>query len=327
MRQEPYQVLEHRWAEFNGLDPAGMVACSSGTAALHLALEAFNLPSGSNIIIPNFTMVACPRAGILAGLKPVFVDCHHKDLLIDLGLLRGFTRAPGAVMMVHVYGRRCNMEWFDSLEEDEFTTQKTYLIEDLAEAHGVRPYRLTDAACWSFYRNKIVAGEEGGAVWFRDLEHAKMARQLRSLGFTDAHDFDHAPRGHNYRLANCLAGKILESMTLFNSNIRLRRRLIDLYEEECPSDWVMPYREAPWVHDLRIPGMTADQQTEVVKGLQALGIQARHAFKPMSILREFRGCPVYGRGEALKASREVIYLPLTEYRSEAFPTILKILEK
>lgn len=83
---EPYQLLEREFAEWNDLDPAGMVACSSGTAALHLALEAFRLPQGSKVIVPDYTMVAVPRAVTMAGLKPVFADCDER-LNMDLKLL------------------------------------------------------------------------------------------------------------------------------------------------------------------------------------------------------------------------------------------------
>ena len=82
---EPYQQLEREWAEWNHLDPAGMVVCSSGTAALHLALEALCL-GGAEIIVPDYTMIACARAVTLAGCTPVFVDCDER-LLMDLELL------------------------------------------------------------------------------------------------------------------------------------------------------------------------------------------------------------------------------------------------
>ena len=80
---EPYQRLEKLWAEMNDLSSEGMVACSSGTAALHLALESLKLPNGSYVAVPDYTMIACARAVTLAGLKPVFIDCTS-DLLIDV---------------------------------------------------------------------------------------------------------------------------------------------------------------------------------------------------------------------------------------------------
>jgi perosamine synthetase len=312
---EPYQQLEKEWAEFNDIDPAGMVVCSSGTAALHLALEALQLPLGSKVIVPDFTMIACPRAVALAGLEPVFVDCNDR-LLMDMRLMPRNPPWPSAVMMVHIYGRRANMEWFDGLEEDKYTEHRTYLIEDLAEAHGILPYYQTDAACYSFYRNKIVAGEEGGAVWFRDFGHARLARSLRSLGFTEAHDFNHIPRGHNYRMSNAHASLVLESLGHYESNLKFRRWAESICERECPQEWRMPRRDCPWVYDLRIKGMTKVQQGKAVKVLNQEGIAARHAFKLMSDQAEFRDCKMVAadrtNGAAVRlASKEVIYLPLT----------------
>lgn len=89
---ESYEKLEIVFSEFNQLDPKGMVACSSGTAALHLALEALELPRESDVIVPDFTMIACARSVSMAGLEPVFVDCEDK-LLIDLAILEQILRS------------------------------------------------------------------------------------------------------------------------------------------------------------------------------------------------------------------------------------------
>lgn len=327
---EAYERLETEWAAFNGLDPAGMVACASGTAALHLALEALQLPPGSEVVTCDFNMIAVPRAVAMTGLTPVFVDCRADDLLMDPRHLEelGSTTADRALIAVHVYGRQCPMEavgWW--CKHHGPITKNEWLIEDLAEAHGVAPNRYTDAACWSFYQNKIVAGCEGGAVWFRDPARAALARQLRSLGFTAAHDFNHVPRGHNYRMSNAHAELILASLERYPANLARRRMLEEACDEACPPEWRMPRRDAPWVYDLRIPGMTVLQQDAVVNALKMAGIAARHAFKPMSWQDEFNRCrlvfdaepcrdfrgPGIGKSvpNSLVASREVIYLPLT----------------
>lgn len=316
---QPFERLEHEWARFNDLDPAGMVACSSGTAALHLALEAFQLPSYSEVIVPDFTMVACPRAVAMAGLRPVFVDCDDRlclrtyDVQDTCDTVSGIR--PKAVMPVHVYGRRCDMEGvFDWAEHYDLR-----VVEDLAEAHGVRPHDKTDAACWSHYKNKQVAGEEGGTVWFRDPAHAKLARQLRSLGFTDAHDYNHVPRGHNYRMSNAHAELILRNWNtpLFPNGdpvieivFDMRRAIESWYDEFCPAEWRQPPREAVWVYDLRVSGMTSETQDRVVRTLREAGIQARHGFKPMHAQTEFKDCRRVGGENAERASREVIYLPV-----------------
>lgn len=319
---EAYQQLEQDWAEFNDLDPAGMVACSSGTAALHLSLEALRLPPGSGVVTSDFNMIAVPRAIVLAGLTPVFVDCNNR-LLMDTELFDkalGFNVTAQAAVITHIYGRRCDMDRI----VHHICIKEFPIVEDLAEAHGVRPHPTTDAACWSFYRNKIVAGEEGGAVWFRDPAHAALARQLRSLGFTGAHDFNHVPRGHNYRMSNAHAELILgsydtfegwgneNSLEHFKDNL-VRRRAIELvYDAHCPPGWKMPPRDAPWVYDIRVPGMAWAQQDRIVKQLNSEGIAARHAFKPMHAQEEFKNCRIYvpGGHKSSILSQWTMYFPI-----------------
>lgn len=346
---ETYQLLEREWAEFNELEPECMVVCSSGTAALHLALEAMRLPKGSSVLVPEFTMVACARSVTLADLTPRFVDCRKDNLLLDIKkaaeAIENGDGLVSAIMPVHVYGRQCNM--------DEISVFSEYyglaVVEDLAEAHGIRPHKNSDAACWSFYKNKIVAGEEGGAVWFQEAELADYARRLRSLGFTDAHDFTHLPRGHNYRMANVLACVIREGyngLRHYPYRIETRRQIEEWYNTRCNPSWKMPHRQAPWVYDLRIPGLLLNRKFGVdflVSSLHESGIEARHGFKPMSWQPEYAIMSEDKEGvqeivggklpwEAAKAASEVLYLPMQpgvvteEYTEKAFEVIRKCMD-
>jgi len=290
----PYEQLEQELGD--------AVVCSSGTAALHLAFEALQLPQGGEVIMSDFNMIACPRAATLAGLKPVFVDCDER-LLIDPELVeRAININTVAILATHVYGRRCEMDTINRIA----TERNLAVVEDLAEAFGVEPHRSTDAACWSFYRNKIVAGEEGGAVRFLCKEATRIARQLRSLGFTDAHDYCHIPRGHNYRLADCLAEKVLESLHNLKWSQHWRRFSEKCWDATIPTEWHMPTRDAVWVYDIRIPRL--QNIDEVVAALRTEGIEARHSFKPMCGQEEFKAAPRY---HAHIASREVLYLPVS----------------
>ncbi len=308
---QAFEQLEKSWAEWNDLDPAGMVACSSGTSALHLAIEALQLPQGSQVIVPDFTMIACARAVTLAGMNPVFVDCEENLLMHKYfaTTVQNFHNSS-AIMAVHIYGRRCDMNWPTTCE----THHKIKVIEDMAEAHGIKLHPSTDAACWSFYCNKIVHGEEGGAVYFRDSRHANLARKLRSLGFTDNHDFWHVPRGMNYRMSNVHAELILKSLSQADANIEKRRLIENWYDAACPDEWKMPKRDVVWVYDLRIPGLTSEKQNEIVKLLNANGYAARHAFKPCHLQPEYKNCKVIGGDVAERMNREVIYLPVNPKR-------------
>lgn len=309
---ERYELLERRWAEWNNLNPAGMVACSSGTAALHLAFEALELPRGSHVVMSDYNMVACPRAAVMAGLTPVFVDCDWRLTIDPHRTHEALPNHDGTatVLATHVYGRSGNIPDLINLWK-VLENRKVRIVEDLAEAHGVKPQPCSSAACWSFYKNKVIGGEEGGAVWFCNPLRAKLARKLRCLGFTGAHDYTHVPRGHNYRLANCLAEKILVSLDQVDENLKKRREIEAMHDQRCPPAWRMPERQVPWVYDLRVPGMDAETQTDVVMALRDVNIQARHGFKPMTWQREFYDPTTKEVTKAGRAATEVIYLPLS----------------
>lgn len=299
---ESYLELEQQWSRWAGAE--NVVACSSGTAALHLAMEALQLPYKSFIVMPNYTMIACARAAALTELNCAFADgfsmCPDSvERLVD-------KHHASAILAVHVYGRSCNMDALADIA-DKYDLA---LIEDLAEAHGLPVHPRTDAACWSFYKNKVVGGEEGGAVSFKDRAQAALARELRSLGFTSAHNYRHTPKGHNYRLSNIHAELILDSLGRVKKNLSDRRMLEEEYDKHCPAEWRRGSRDVPWVYDVQIPGMTEEMRAAVVSLLRANGIQARAGFVPMQEQLEFSLCP----NELTIPWEEVLYLPLVNAR-------------
>ena len=292
---KPYEQLEQKFAEHLETEPEQVVACSSGTAALHLAVECLHDLIDGPVIVPDYTMISCARSVSLAGKECKFVGCRD-DLLMDV---TGMTSSD-SIMLVHIYGRRVR------------EVQCRVLIEDMAELHGEKPYPSTNAACWSFYKNKIIHGEEGGAIWFAEKDRANYARQLRSVGFTHAHDYTHLPRGCNYRLADSLSEKILHSLKNLQNSIRYRRYVEHQFDIILGSLWDMPPRTSPWVYDMRIPGIARKKQKEIVQALNDQGIAARMGFMPMTLQAEYYS-PVTTSQETLRAYREVMYLQLNPY--------------
>lgn len=306
---EAYQKLEKEFSDFVGMNQGEMVACSSGTSALHLALESLELPLGSKVLMSDYNMIACPRAATLASLTPEFVDCYSDSLILntdDLERIADGSNNQSAILATHIYGRQCEMNsirdiaWHSSL----------CIVEDMSEIHGVKPHRHSNAACWSFYKNKIIAGEEGGMIWFEDPTLAKIARELRSLGFTDKHDYLHRPRGHNYRMSNCHAELILKSLHQFEENNLRRNQIEEWYNKYIPKEWQMPLRDAVWVYDLRIPDLGYQRLDFIIRELNAKGIAARHGFKPMTMQAEYLSGPPTINWNAEKAGKEVLYLPV-----------------
>jgi dTDP-4-amino-4,6-dideoxygalactose transaminase len=280
------------------------------------------LPPHGVVAVPDYAMIACPRAVMMAGLTPLFIDVDDR-LLLDAELVQQSLHRVNVVMPVHTYGRLCQGmgEWNGGVR----------VIEDAAECH-MPGCGILDVKCWSFYKNKIIAGEEGGAVAFADPREAALARQLRNLGFTDSHDFIHTPRGHNYRLANCLALRIIESLEKYSDNVQHRRKKEGIFDQFCPEKWKMPRRDAPWVYDMRIPGLTWEQLDAIVHRLNEMGIPARHGFKSCSVHQpEFDTCHRVNGGrskpdevphtyaKSAVAAQETLYVPLSVDKASLMP--------
>src|SRR3989344_4329658 len=97
------------------------VACSNGTTALHLALEAAGIGKGHEVIIPTFTMIATANAVIYSGAKPVLVDSEKETWNIDVTKIKEkITSKTKAILPVHTYGHPVDMD----------------PIMELAEKHG-----------------------------------------------------------------------------------------------------------------------------------------------------------------------------------------------
>jgi dTDP-4-amino-4,6-dideoxygalactose transaminase len=316
LEQQPFETLELEYSKWCEVPSECCVAVSSGTSALHIACEVLKTYTGSKslkIAVPDYTMVAVPRAVTLAGCEPLFVDITEDDLCMDMSKL---PPVYDAMIGVDTYG--CWQTYKPDMTDELF-------IQDLSESHGTMPHRHCFAACWSFYKNKIVHGEEGGMIMFRDPEHGKLARMLRSLGFTDAHDYTHIPRGINARMSNSHATQILESFYDMENNLNARLdRALDYDRIFCsdgfgidtvcsPTNLRACISQSNWVYPVRVVGMTYAQQHTVVSHIQSAGIAARYGFKPMSSQQEYLDLQCRQNNTiTYKVAPEIFYLPVSE---------------
>jgi perosamine synthetase len=183
------------------------VACSSGTAALHLALAALGIGPGDEVVIPAFTMIATANAVRYAGAEPVLVDSEPHTWNLDVSQLESrLTPQTRAIVVVHTYGHPAEMGAILALARGRGLA----VIEDAAEAHGAT-YRdqpvgcLGDVACFSFYANKIITTGEGGMVTSNNANLAARVRRLRDHAFSNERHFWHKYQGFNYRMTNLQA--------------------------------------------------------------------------------------------------------------------------
>ena len=315
--QGPYvQEFEKAFAEFNGVKHG--VACSSGTAALTIALRALNIGPGDEVIVPEFTMIASAWAVTYTGAKPVFVDCKD-DLTIDADLIEEkITSRTRAIMPVHIYGRQCDMEKIMDIAYN----YNLKVIEDSAEAHGVKP--TGDMACFSLFANKIISAGEGGVCVTNDDHLAKQMVHLRAMAFTPEHNFIHKKIAYNFRMTNLQAGVALAQLERIEEMLAKRKKIEDIYDEKLKNIKqikVMPKRNVLWMYDL-----LAENKHALQKHLEGCGIETRQFFKPMSQQPMYYD-PNWKTLNAAKFGHSGIYLPtyadLTEEDQEYIVSKIK----
>jgi len=274
--QGPYvREFEKKFAEFNNVKYGA--ACSSGTAALTIALRALAIGPGDEVIVPEFTMVASAWAVTYTGATPIFVDCKE-DLTIDVDKIEEkITPRTKAIMPVHIYGRQCDMDKIMDIAHN----YNLRVVEDSAEAHGVKP--VGDIACFSLFANKIISSGEGGICVTNDERLAKQMIHLRGMAFTPEHNFIHKKIAYNFRMTNMQAAIALAQLEQIEDILEKRKKIEAVYDEklnDIKEIKRMPKRDVLWMYDILLS--SPREREELQKFLENFGIETRQFFKPMS---------------------------------------------
>ncbi|MFD7667122.1 DegT/DnrJ/EryC1/StrS family aminotransferase [Streptomyces sp. NPDC059788] len=292
------QRFERAFADYNGV--AHGVSCSSGTAALTLALRALGIGPGDEVIVPEFTMIASAWAVTYTGATPVFVDCGD-DLNIDVTRIEEkITARTKAIMPVHIYGRRCDM---DAIMDIAYQ-YNLRVVEDSAEAHGIRP--VGDIACYSLFANKIITAGEGGICLTDDPQLAGQVAHLRAMAFTKDHSFLHKKVAYNFRMTAMQAAVALAQTERLDEILATRSEIERRYDEGLagiPGITLMPRRDVLWMYDLR-----AERREELREFLAGESIETRLFFKPMSRQPMYLD-PVWPSLKANTFAEDGLYLP------------------
>jgi len=287
------------------------VACSSGTAALHLALSSLGLGLGDEVIVPAFTMIATANAVRYTGATPVFADAEAETWNVDPGAVSAKVgpRTRG-IIAVHTYGHPADMDALRRIAE----RHGLFLFEDAAEAHGARlggrPVgSLGDAATFSFYGNKIVSCGEGGMVTTNDGEVAATARHLRDHAFSSDRHFWHKRLGFNYRMSNLQAAVGLAQTERLPEFVEARRTSARLYHEklrEIPGLTLPPERRGTtnvfWMYALLVGDGFGISRDALRQRLARRGIETRSFFVPLHIQPVYFGAH---RGERYPVAEEL----------------------
>lgn len=220
------------------------LACTSCTAALHLATLALDLGPGDEVIVPAFTWVTSAHCAEYVGARPVFVDIDLSTFNIDPARLEAaITPRTKAIVAVHLFGLAAPMDEINAIAR----ARGIAVIEDAACAMGTtykgKPVgTLGDIGCFSFHPRKVVTTGEGGAVTTNRDDLAARVRSQRNHGATGLPDSsieDHGPwtmatfsnLGFNLRLSDIQAAVGVAQMAKVEQLLAERRRIGRRYSE------------------------------------------------------------------------------------------------
>ncbi len=270
------------------------IACSSGTAALHLSLLALGIGPGDEVIVPDLTFASPINVIIHVGARPVLVDVTYDYWCIDPNIVeKCITERTKAIIVVHLYGHPADMDPIVEIAEK----YGLYIIEDCAEAHGAE-YRgrkvgtIGHIACFSFFANKIITTGEGGMVVTNDDEIAEKVRLYRDHGMKPR--YWHVVPGLNYRMTGLQAALGISQMKKIDKLIEWKRRIAKIYEEELSNiehiEQLHP--EKPWARCVywlySIVLKSQEVRDRLVKKLEEHGIETRKFFNPIHIQPAYR---------------------------------------
>ena len=209
------------------------IGVGNGTDALEIAIEALNLPRGSEIIVPANSFIASAEAVTRSGHKVVFCDCDEHNYTISISSLKEkITVNTKAIIAVHLYGHPCDMDNLLKLAK----VHDLKIVEDCAQAHGAeykgkRVGAIGDIGCFSFYPGKnLGAYGDGGAIVSNDENLVTKCRMIANHGRIDK--YDHEFEGRNSRMDG-LQGAILDVKLKYLSQWTEKRRAVAAryYEE------------------------------------------------------------------------------------------------
>ena len=266
------------------------VAVSSGTAALETAVLALDIPKGSEVIMPDFTIISCVQAIVKAGLIPVPVDCSRDTWNMDVSKVEEkITDKTQAIMVVHIYGLPVDMDKILDLSRK----YGLLVIEDAAEAQGLT-YRgkqcggFGDVSIFSFFPNKHVTTGEGGMVLTDNERYYERAKSVRNLFFDSERRYIHKEFGSNFRMTNMQAAIGLAQLEQIDKTVNRKREIGRYYQDalseinsvSLPVSMTDYAENIYWVFGMVLndPERSAD---DVMKKLGDKGIGTRHFFYPI----------------------------------------------
>ena len=260
-----------------------IVALSSGTAAVHLALIACGVKAGDEVIVQTFTFCASSHPITYLGAKPVFVDSESDTWNMSPELLEEAIkdriaktgRKPKAIVPVYLYGMPAKIDEILSVAE----RYDIPVVEDAAEGFGSRYDRQMVGTfgrygVLSFNGNKMITTSGGGALVCPDGESYDRVMYFATQARESYPYYQHTEIGNNYRMSNICAGIGRGQMTVIDEHIRHHQHIAQLYREAFKEVEGIDFHDNPdertdsnfWLNTITIaPGLKVKGQENAYK--------------------------------------------------------------
>lgn len=283
------------------LGEGSVVALSSGTAALHLAMVLAGVAAGDLVFCQDLTFSASVNPVLYQGGRPVFIDSERETWNMDPAALRlAIERygAPKAVVAVDLYGTPAALEDIAAICREH----DIRLIEDAAEALGGscggRPCgTFGDFGVLSFNGNKIITTSGGGALVCRREEDERHALKLATQAREPVPWYEHREVGYNYRLSNICAGIGRGQMEVLDQRLERKREIFAYYRDALSGLPVtmQPFRAGDrpnhWLSSILLDEDSGTTPHACIAALDRANIEARHIWKPMHLQPVFLDAP------------------------------------
>lgn len=317
IKGEEVKKFEADFAAYCGVNHC--ISCGNGTDALTALLKVYDLPKGSEVILPANTFIATAEAVVSNGLKPVFADIKEDFTILPKSVESLINPNTSAIIAVHLYGHPADMDVLKKIAEKH----DLKLFEDAAQAHGAT-YRgkkagsLADGAGFSFYPGKVLgAAGDAGAILLNDEEKALEAKMFcnhgRSLKYF--HEF----AGINSRMDTLQAAVLNIKLKHLDGWVEARNRVAKSYIEQL-SD--VPEIVLPEIHPETLDAwhlfvIKTEKRDNLREYLKNCGIETGIHY-PLSLPEQpaFASHMSYCRSyRTVKESKTLLSLPIGEHLS------------
>jgi dTDP-4-amino-4,6-dideoxygalactose transaminase len=279
-------------------DVQHVIAVTSASDALELAMMALDVRPGDEVIMPSFTFVSTANAVIRQGGRPVFVDIEPDTWNIDPGQVeRHVTPATRGIVPVHYAGQGCDMQRLTETAR----AHNLWIVEDAAQGVGARYAgrwlgTWGDAGCYSFHITKNVTCGEGGAFLTNDETLARRAEIVAEKGTNrsaflrgEVDKYTWVDIGSSFILSDMLSALITEQLKKMDDINGRRIAVWERYQAEFAAleargDIVRPVMRPQAEHNGHIYAFLCtdvNRRDDILVGMKARGIGATFHYIPL----------------------------------------------